>query len=89
MKQFKRHRTLNEIQELCDLQGVELRRRLFDAGNDFVSLHSPGVLVLFDPVFGRFQGEYGDISFSSGRDRPDSWYQALVNFFYTDEDPPK
>lgn len=89
MKKFKRHRTLEEVQALCDAQGVELRRRLYDEGKDFVSLHSVDALVIYAPDLGRFQGMRNGESFSHERDQPDDWYQALVNFFYTDEDPPK
>jgi len=87
MKTFKRHRTLDEIQEMCDLQGVELRRRLYDyEGNDFVSLHSPGIVVLYDPQLGRFQGQCDELHFDHRQDRTEDWYAALLNFFYTDED---
>ncbi len=108
MKRFKRHRTLDEIQALCDVHGIELQRRLFDKGSDFVSLHAPAFMILYDPTLGRFQGEqyvrknprisYTQVPafenedcdivyFNSNRDQPDDWYQALLNFFYTDEDP--
>lgn len=87
MKTYKRHRTLDEVQKLCDEQGVELRRQLYDDGGDFVSLHGPDTMVLYSPNFGRFLGEHQGMYFTSNRDHPEAWYQALLNFFYTDEDP--
>ncbi len=91
MQMFEGHRTLDAIQRLCDEQGVELRREKYDRGDDYISLHTPGVIVCYDPIFGRFIGsvemEGQKVHFSSDIDCPDDWYQALLNFFYIGAKP--
>lgn len=92
MKTYKRHRTLSEVIAQCKDQNIELRTKLFEEGNDHISLHRGRSVTLYAPFNGRFLGIYdtpkGKVTFNSDVDIDEPWYQALVEFFYTDEDPP-
>lgn len=96
MKVFKRHRTSTEIKTLAEPLGIEVDTRAYDKGSAHIILRTPAVEVLFNVANGRFfgaipaiPGKQSEIHFNSDNDRADAWYQALVNFFYTDEEAPE
>ncbi len=90
MKTYLRHRTVDELQALCERDGVQLLRdRYDDEGSDYVSLHWQGGNCMFNAVNGRFWGAHVGFIFDSNADQPQPWYPKLLDFFYTNEDAPK
>jgi len=98
MKTYKRHRLASEVLELAKARGIAVDTLKFDRGGDHLVLHMDGpddwtVPVMYNVVSGRFfyAGEgyphFGsDPAFS--RDG-EPWFDALLDFFYTDEELPE
>lgn len=93
---FTRHRTADEVIAQCRAQGLEIDTRPFERGSDHLVIKTPAAGVFFNTVSGRFfgsipaiAGKQPEVHFNSDHDVPEAWYQTLVEFFYTDEDPPK
>lgn len=84
MKQFLRHKTLDEIKAQCEAQGLELDTRLFDQGDDCVVVRGGGAYVVYNMTSGNFYGETpGGFKFDNTMAELDSawWYDAMLNFF--------
>ncbi len=90
MKTFRRHRTVEELRTLCQQQGLGFDDDYYRAGGDRVLVRGGGAAVSFNTVNGRFVGSTPDGTvFNSAHTEheEETWFQAFLNFFYTDEWP--
>lgn len=88
MKKFERHRSVPEIRELCERDGVTLQDQRFMLGSDFVRLEGGGAWVMYNTFNGQFWGETPDgVKFGSQKTTHDSepWFQALLSFLYVEK----
>ena len=96
MKKFKRHRTFEEVRDLCKKQGVPFsdhRHRIHGDDSVVVGKIAAGHhgYAIFNTFNGRFFGLTPDgehFSSYSGRHDKQPWFQALLNFFYTNDPAP-
>ena len=93
-KQYGRHRTGEEVIELAKAQGVKVDGSKYEAGGDHVVVHLPGpdgepVMVLFNAFSGRFfHAPEGGGGFSSDEKLDGQpWFDAMLEFFYTETVP--
>lgn len=93
METFKRHRTADEIITKCKAEDITFDACKYREGSDHIVMYLPGpngrrCPVLFNVFNGRFFcAADGFPHFSSDKDQDDAWYQAMLDFFYTNEDP--
>jgi hypothetical protein len=97
MKTYNRHRTSAEVLAASRAQNILVDTERFDQGWDHLLLFMPGpnglrCPVLYNVCNGRFFcASEGYPQFSSDQAQYDGqpWFDALLDFFYTNEDLPK
>jgi hypothetical protein len=93
MKKFSSFKTVDEIRQQCEAQGLTLDTTLYDAGSsDYIKIRSndgkTSAKVLYSSFNGRFFGETAagldSVKFSSDDATFDGtpWFDALLDFFY-------
>lgn len=90
MKTFARHKTLEEVQAQCEALGVPLDMRLYEGGDDCVTVGDPeNGYAIYNVVNGRFFGKNDlGLDFNSDDSCYDDhgWYQQLLNFFMVESE---
>ncbi len=89
MKTFARHKTLEEIEAQCAALNVPLDKRLYDGGDDCVTVGNPDSgYAIYNVVNGRFFGKT-DLGIDFSSDEPDydehEWFAQLLNFFMAEQ----
>lgn len=88
MRTSKRHKTLAEIKAQCKAQGLEFHDKAYKAGSDCITVRGGGGHATFNTVTGWFCGTTDrGVSFDSHNTHHENepWFQALLDFFYTDD----
>lgn len=88
MKTFARHRTFNEVKALCKAQGLKFDDHVYKAGGDMVFVTGGGCTVAFNCATGWFCGrtpDYIEFNSTDNDHEKEPWFQALLAFFYTDD----
>lgn len=92
MKKFKGHRTLDQVQQACQEQGLGFDRTAYDEGNDYVRIIGTfagiSVVLYYSSWNGKFMGTLpSGVTFDSDSDEHDGlpWFDALLEFFYVEE----
>lgn len=88
MKKFARHRSLDELRNLCVERGVALNTDRYDCeGSDYVVVSGlfgrRRLVVIYSVVNGRFFGKRGDQRFSeSSPCDGQPWFDAILDLVY-------
>ncbi len=91
MRKFKGSKRFEIIVTQCEQQGVALDRKRFDQGADHIVLKKGGATVFYNTFNGRFFGSAmigkRTVTFNSDSERHTGapWFNALLEFFYTDD----
>jgi hypothetical protein len=95
MRKFVGTKSLVILRAQAKKAGVKVDDHAFRRGADRVYFKSPGVLIALNTFNGRFYGKrvklegvdvvhVHDISSDSTEHEKEPWFQALLEFFYTD-----
>lgn len=91
MKTYQRFRTPAELFDLAQQQGVEYSAKNFREGSDYLMFRLPGPDGICSVLFGTHNGRFfcadeGFSYFNSGEQHDGKpWFDALLDFFYTNE----